>query len=195
MGESVVLDMIEGSWVAQGLEESCPVLEMGLHVGHLRVEDVRQGALPQEDLTHHPHTLCVFVACPHSSEPHHCRQGSLQFGQFFGNTLVGSSSGATDGPKDTFVALHEGNYGLPVVLGDVLSLVAVRGTSPLPPAANRPGSFLIPFAHHATLDQDWRTLRTREVAGPERSLKIVRGVQYCEGEKRADGGSESSDAA
>ena len=72
--------MVEGGGVAQSLKEPCPVLEMGLHVCHLRVEDVRQGTLPQEDLTHHPHALCVFVARPHPPEAHHCSQGGFQLG-------------------------------------------------------------------------------------------------------------------
>lgn len=191
---SVVLDMIECCWAAQRLQEACPILEMGLDVGYLRVEDVRQGALAQEDLADHPHALRVFVARPDSSEAHHSGECGFQFWEFFGDALVGRGGGAADGPEDAFVSLHEGDYGLAVVLGDVLGLVAARGARPLRPTANRPGSFLIPLAHHAALNRDGSTLGTREVAGSERSLKIVTEVLWGGRETRAHGWIASSDA-
>ena len=73
--------MVEGGRIAQCFEESGPILEMRLHVADLRVEDVRQGAAPQEDLTHYAHTLRIFIGRPHCPEAHHGRQLRLQFRQ------------------------------------------------------------------------------------------------------------------
>jgi hypothetical protein len=109
---------------------------VGLDVGDFGVEDVGHGALAQEDLADHAHALRVLVAGPDLPEAHHRGQGCLQLGQFFGDALVGRGGAAADLAEEALVALEEGDDGLPVVLGDVLGLVAGAGGSlPLPVAA------------------------------------------------------------
>jgi len=154
---SVILDMVEGGRIAQSLKEPVAIFEVGLHVGDLRVEDVRQGTPPQEELTDHAHAFRVFVRRPHCPEPHHRGQLRLELGKFFGDALVGRCGGPADRAKESLVALHEGDNRLPVVLGDVFSLVTARTTPRVASAASAPGSFLLRF-HHSRAYYHRRTL-------------------------------------
>ena len=139
--------MVKGGRIAQRFKEPVAILEVGLHVGDLRVEDVRQGTPPQEDLTDHSHAFRIFVGRPHRPEPHHRRQLRLELGEFFGDALVGRCGGPADCPKEALVSLHEGNDRLPVVLGNVLCLVTARATPGSASAAPAPRSFLLRFHH------------------------------------------------
>lgn len=71
--------MVEAGRIPKRLEELIPILDMSLHIGYLRVENVTQCSLPQEDMADYSHALRVLIIRPNLAEAHHCGQIPLQF--------------------------------------------------------------------------------------------------------------------
>lgn len=49
--------MVEAGRIPKRLEELIPILDMSLHVGYLRVENVTQCSLSQEDVADYSHAF------------------------------------------------------------------------------------------------------------------------------------------
>lgn len=49
--------MVEAGRIPKRLEELIPILDMGLHIGYLGVENVTQCSLPQEDMADYSHAF------------------------------------------------------------------------------------------------------------------------------------------
>lgn len=49
--------MVEAGGIPERLEELTPILDMRLHVGYLRVENIPQCSSPQEDVADYSHAF------------------------------------------------------------------------------------------------------------------------------------------
>ena len=115
--------MVEAGRVPERLEELIPILDVRLHVGYFRVENVAERSSPQKDVADYSHAFRVLIIRPNPPKAHHCCQIPLQLAELLVDALVGRRSELADSPEDLLVSLDEGHDGLSVIFGDVLGLI------------------------------------------------------------------------
>lgn len=72
----------------------------------------------------HSHAGSVFIVGPYSSEAHDSSETTLNFCEFFGDSLVRGGCVFANGAEELLIPCNEGDDCLAVVLGDILSLIA-----------------------------------------------------------------------
>jgi hypothetical protein len=116
--------MIKVLRVGESREKFNPVFNVSLNIGDFGIENISQSVLAQEDVTDHSHALRILILRPDLAETHHRREDGLQLRQFFSDPLIRRRSFLADAAEQSFILLNVGDDSLPVVFGDVLSLVA-----------------------------------------------------------------------
>lgn len=101
---------------------------MRLIIRHLRVENITQSLRTQKYITHHSHTLSVFIHTPNLTKTSYRRQYRLYFIQLLHYPQMRSRRHTTDTPKQFLVFMNKCNYSFSIVFSDILRLICRRLT-------------------------------------------------------------------
>ena len=108
---------------SRGLSKRLAVLDVAAEVADPGVEDVVEGVLAQEEVADDAHAPRVFVVHPKSAQVRYRVYCLLYLAHLAVEVLEGHAGVQAHLAHHFLVLLDEGDYGLPVILGDVLRLV------------------------------------------------------------------------
>jgi hypothetical protein len=122
-GGSVVFDVFECAWIADGFAESMPVLDVASEVADARVEDVVKGVFPEEEVADDAHATSVLVIDPQATQVSDGVDGLLHL-HHLQKKIVEGYTGVGANFRHYILVFFDKTYdGLAVVLGDILGFV------------------------------------------------------------------------